>query len=282
LDNVGLIHLNGRVYDPSIGRFISADPTVPDPLYSQSFNRYAYVYNNPMTYIDPSGLDPADLIILTPPLNSNQALAVAATVLLFTGAGAAVDVIAFLGSDAVIATIGPTVASGAQLIAAAGYSANGVAVAVNDVNAFSPADAAANPDTTALDYTQLVTDAPYATAGEPAAIAAFLIDLNKLNPKAQQPTPPEKPAPTNQSSSGGSSQGGSSISAGGGYNPFSNVPVINGNSTPGTGDQTLCEMAGCNVTVGQPTTTPQPPPPPSPPPPPQCMDGSGKVIPCPQ
>ena len=55
LDNVGLIHMNGRVYDPSIGRFISADPTVPDPLYSQSFNRYSYVYNSPLEYTDPSG-----------------------------------------------------------------------------------------------------------------------------------------------------------------------------------------------------------------------------------
>ncbi|MGH8371876.1 MAG: SpvB/TcaC N-terminal domain-containing protein, partial [Gammaproteobacteria bacterium] len=33
LDNVGLVHMNGRVYDPQIGRFISADPTVPDPMY---------------------------------------------------------------------------------------------------------------------------------------------------------------------------------------------------------------------------------------------------------
>jgi RHS repeat-associated protein len=55
LDSVGLVHMNGRVYDPSIGRFISADPTVPNPFYSQAFNRYAYVYNNPLAMIDPSG-----------------------------------------------------------------------------------------------------------------------------------------------------------------------------------------------------------------------------------
>jgi len=52
---VGLIHMNGRVYDPTSGRFISADPTVPDPLYSQSFNRYAYMYNNPLAGTDPTG-----------------------------------------------------------------------------------------------------------------------------------------------------------------------------------------------------------------------------------
>ena len=58
LDAVAIIHMNGRAYDPQIGRFISADPTVPDPLYSQAFNRYAYVYNNPLSATDPSGFGP--------------------------------------------------------------------------------------------------------------------------------------------------------------------------------------------------------------------------------
>lgn len=57
LDNVELVHMNGRVYDPSIGRVISADPTVLNPLYSQAFNRYAYVYNNPLKFIDLTGFD---------------------------------------------------------------------------------------------------------------------------------------------------------------------------------------------------------------------------------
>lgn len=55
LDDVGLIHMNGRVYDPSLGRFISADPTVQFPESTQGYNRYAYVYNNPLTHTDPSG-----------------------------------------------------------------------------------------------------------------------------------------------------------------------------------------------------------------------------------
>jgi RHS repeat-associated protein len=57
LDNLGLTHMNGRVQDPAIGRFLSADPYIPDPLSSQSFNRYSYVQNNPLTRIDPSGFD---------------------------------------------------------------------------------------------------------------------------------------------------------------------------------------------------------------------------------
>ena len=55
LDPVGLVHMNGRVYDPELGRFLSADPFIQAPNYSQSFNRYAYVLNNPLSYTDPSG-----------------------------------------------------------------------------------------------------------------------------------------------------------------------------------------------------------------------------------
>ena len=55
LDSVGLIHMNGRVYDPTLGRFLSADPFVQFPESTQGFNRYAYVNNNPLSYTDPSG-----------------------------------------------------------------------------------------------------------------------------------------------------------------------------------------------------------------------------------
>ena len=55
LDGVGLIHMNGRVYDPTLGRFISADPVIQYPLTTQGFNRYTYVNNNPLSFTDPSG-----------------------------------------------------------------------------------------------------------------------------------------------------------------------------------------------------------------------------------
>ena len=55
LDNVGLIHMNGRVYDPLLGRFLSADPFVQSPMNAQSLNAYSYVENNPLSYVDPSG-----------------------------------------------------------------------------------------------------------------------------------------------------------------------------------------------------------------------------------
>jgi len=47
--------MNGRIYDPTLGRFLQADPHVQAPMNSQSYNRYSYVLNNPMSYTDPSG-----------------------------------------------------------------------------------------------------------------------------------------------------------------------------------------------------------------------------------
>ena len=55
LDEVGLVHMNGRVYDPAIGKFLSADPIVQAAFSGQSFNRYSYVVNNPLRYTDPTG-----------------------------------------------------------------------------------------------------------------------------------------------------------------------------------------------------------------------------------
>jgi RHS repeat-associated protein len=84
LDDFGLIHMNGRIYDPELGRFLSADPFVQVPekhrrlvgvldrseatcpegvespagrfhQFSQNFNRYSYVLNNPLSMTDPSG-----------------------------------------------------------------------------------------------------------------------------------------------------------------------------------------------------------------------------------
>ncbi|MBU6436799.1 MAG: RHS repeat-associated core domain-containing protein, partial [Betaproteobacteria bacterium] len=55
LDTVGLVHMNGRVYDPTLGRFLSADPFIQAPAATLSYQRYAYVMNNPLVLTDPSG-----------------------------------------------------------------------------------------------------------------------------------------------------------------------------------------------------------------------------------
>jgi RHS repeat-associated protein len=55
LDLFGLINMNGRVFDPVLGRFLSADPFIQDPTDLQNLNRYSYLMNNPLSGTDPSG-----------------------------------------------------------------------------------------------------------------------------------------------------------------------------------------------------------------------------------
>lgn len=52
---VGLIHMNGRMYDSVLKQFLSPDNNIQEPFNSQNYNRYGYVLNNPLMYTDPSG-----------------------------------------------------------------------------------------------------------------------------------------------------------------------------------------------------------------------------------
>jgi RHS repeat-associated protein len=55
--NGGLIHMNGRMYDSLLGRFMSVDPIIQFPANSQSLNPYSYIMNNPLAGMDPSGYE---------------------------------------------------------------------------------------------------------------------------------------------------------------------------------------------------------------------------------
>jgi RHS repeat-associated protein len=59
-DGTGLYYYNARYYDPEIGRFISADTVVQSQKSSQYLNRYSYTKNNPLKYVDPTGLFTAE------------------------------------------------------------------------------------------------------------------------------------------------------------------------------------------------------------------------------
>ena len=62
LNDFQLINMNGRMYDPVLGRFLSPDNYVQMPTSAQSFNRYSYCLNNPLKYVDPDGENPLVII----------------------------------------------------------------------------------------------------------------------------------------------------------------------------------------------------------------------------
>ena len=59
LDAFGIINMNGRVYDPATGMFLSPDPLIQSPGDWVNYNRYSYCMGNPMRYTDPSGYESA-------------------------------------------------------------------------------------------------------------------------------------------------------------------------------------------------------------------------------
>ncbi|WP_437732665.1 RHS repeat-associated core domain-containing protein [Sorangium sp. So ce1335] len=58
-DELGLVNMKGRIYDPRIGRFLTTDPIISLPFFGQSWNPYSYVLNNPLAFVDPGGLQEA-------------------------------------------------------------------------------------------------------------------------------------------------------------------------------------------------------------------------------
>jgi RHS repeat-associated protein len=58
-NDLGLVDMGGRIYDPLAGRFMSPDPIMQAPYWSQGQNRYSYVFNDPINFTDPSGFEAA-------------------------------------------------------------------------------------------------------------------------------------------------------------------------------------------------------------------------------
>ena len=55
IDLFEMVNMDGRMYDPMTGRFLSPDPYVQAPDFTQGLNRYAYCLNNPLSLTDPTG-----------------------------------------------------------------------------------------------------------------------------------------------------------------------------------------------------------------------------------
>ncbi|TKD09385.1 RHS repeat domain-containing protein [Polyangium fumosum] len=54
-DDLGLVNMRGRMFDPRLGRFLTTDPVIADVFDGQSHNRYSYVRNAPLSFVDPTG-----------------------------------------------------------------------------------------------------------------------------------------------------------------------------------------------------------------------------------
>ena len=52
-----MVNLNARIYDPTLGKFMAPDPTISNPFDTQTYNRFAYVFNNPLSFTDPTGFN---------------------------------------------------------------------------------------------------------------------------------------------------------------------------------------------------------------------------------
>jgi RHS repeat-associated protein len=104
LDEVALIHMNGRVYDPLLAKFLSVDPVVGNPNDLQAYNRYGYVFNQPTRYADPSGNCPVCFLIfaagLGMALDGNKYWSAIGSIMMFAALGPGGMVEAGLGAAA--------------------------------------------------------------------------------------------------------------------------------------------------------------------------------------
>jgi RHS repeat-associated protein len=106
--DLGLIDMHGRIYDPLAGRFLSQDPVMQAPFWSQGPNRYSYVFNDPINATDPSGFLAEDMVTMLGVHYPNEAASGA-----FAGGADA-------GASAVDAGTGASAAAAGQGLANAG------------------------------------------------------------------------------------------------------------------------------------------------------------------
>jgi RHS repeat-associated protein len=62
-DDLGLINMGGRVYDPALMRFLSPDPLTAPMTENRAYDPYTYARLNPARYVDPSGFNPCSVTI---------------------------------------------------------------------------------------------------------------------------------------------------------------------------------------------------------------------------
>jgi RHS repeat-associated protein len=115
-DETGLVYMNARYYDPRLGRFLSPDSLVPSADNPQALNRYTYVYNNPISNIDPTGHVPVVAAVFTA-VSVGATVGFTSTAFIIATVGAATMTAGYVLKDPVLMSIG-----GVLLGAASGYA----------------------------------------------------------------------------------------------------------------------------------------------------------------
>ena len=131
LVEAGLIHMNGRLYFDALGRMLQADPIIQAPYDGQNYDRYAYVFNNPLSFIDPTGYStwtriraPVAAIIVT--IMSAGAMTAAAVAAGTSTTLATVTISAFGIEGATLSITGAMIAGAAGGFAAGGLSSGNI------------------------------------------------------------------------------------------------------------------------------------------------------------
>jgi RHS repeat-associated protein len=107
LDDICLINMNARIYDPVVGRFMAADEIVQAPFNLQSWNAYTYVFNNPLSFTDPSGNVVETVLVTDTPLFSNPGTAIVAVVIDIATAILGADLFGAAAAPPVAVTVSP-------------------------------------------------------------------------------------------------------------------------------------------------------------------------------
>jgi RHS repeat-associated protein len=149
-NDLGLIDMGGRVYDPLAARFTTADPVMQAPYSTQGQNRYAYVFNDPINNNDPSGFVASGVSLVTGTNEISAGWGLLVTGPSPTAAATGVGSVAATGS-----TAAPFTAAGSGLGSAVGGLVNvGMTLALNPFGArdgysYSGAAPSAAPTTNA-------------------------------------------------------------------------------------------------------------------------------------
>jgi RHS repeat-associated protein len=137
-EETGLYYYGARYYDPELARFIQADSTIPDAEFSQAYNRYAYVYNNPLKFTDPSGQFPWVAVAVIMKAYAAMGMARSVCVAIKTGdfRGLALGLVCSLVGGTIGGAVGGFIGGGSQLAVALGgaIGAASLTVAVSGGN----------------------------------------------------------------------------------------------------------------------------------------------------